>query len=60
MRLLSEKLRGKTVISVLHRLETALGFDKIIVLENGEVAHFGTPAEVLSQSKLFSALKKSE
>jgi hypothetical protein len=31
MNLVAEKLRGKIVISVLDRLETALGFDKILV-----------------------------
>ncbi|KAI1425294.1 putative ATP-binding cassette transporter [Xylaria sp. FL1777] len=55
--LIARKLQGKTVVSVLHRLETALEFDRIVVLENGTVAHFGTPAEVMN-SELFSTMRK--
>lgn len=58
MALIGEKLQGKTIISVLHRLETALQYDRIVVLENGRVAHFGTPAEVLKDSELFSTMRK--
>ncbi|KAI0536463.1 putative ATP-binding cassette transporter [Xylaria digitata] len=57
MALIARKLQGKTVISVLHRLETALEYDRIVVLENGEVAHFGTPTEVLRDSELFSTIR---
>ncbi|KAI0433473.1 putative ATP-binding cassette transporter [Xylaria sp. FL1042] len=59
MALIARKLQGKTVISVLHRLETALEFDRVLVLEDGRVAHFGTPAEVLRDSELFSTLRKA-
>ncbi|KAI0109485.1 putative ATP-binding cassette transporter [Nemania sp. FL0031] len=58
MALIAEKLQGKTIISVLHRLEAALEYDRIVVLENGRVAHFGTPIEVLRDSELFSTVKK--
>ncbi|KAI1128256.1 putative ATP-binding cassette transporter [Nemania abortiva] len=58
MALIAEKLQGKTIISVLHRLEAALEYDRIVVLENGKVAHFGTPAEVLRDSELFSTMKR--
>ncbi|KAI0187341.1 putative ATP-binding cassette transporter [Xylaria flabelliformis] len=58
MNLIVDKLKGKTIISVLHRLETALKYDRIVVLENGSVAHFGTPTEVLRDSELFSTMRK--
>ena len=58
MTLIARKLWGKTVISVLHRLETALGYDRIVVLENGGVAHIGTPNEVLRDSELFSSMRR--
>ncbi|KAH8659368.1 putative ATP-binding cassette transporter [Tricladium varicosporioides] len=57
MKLIAERLPGKTIISVLHRLEVALEYDRILVLEHGELAHLGTPAEVLRQSELFSSLR---
>lgn len=59
MALIAQKLKGKTIISVLHRLEAALEYDRIVVLENGRVAHFGTPAEVMRDSELFSTMKKA-
>ncbi|KAJ8128739.1 hypothetical protein O1611_g4894 [Lasiodiplodia mahajangana] len=59
MALIAEKLQGKTIISVLHRLEAALEYDRIVVLENGKVAHFGTPAEALRDSELFSTMRKA-
>ena len=58
MKLMGENLRGKTIISVLHRLEAALEHDRILVLEKGRVAHFGTPAEVIEASELFSPYRK--
>ncbi|KAI3332296.1 putative ATP-binding cassette transporter [Xylariaceae sp. AK1471] len=58
MALIAEKLQGKTIISVLHRLEVALEYDRVVVLENGRVSHFGTPMEVLRDSELFSSLRK--
>ncbi|KAF4626586.1 hypothetical protein G7Y89_g11569 [Cudoniella acicularis] len=57
MRLIAERLQGKTIISVLHRLEVALEYDRILILEKGEVVHFGSAEEVLQQSELFSELR---
>ncbi|RYC61385.1 hypothetical protein CHU98_g4815 [Xylaria longipes] len=59
MNLIVDKLQGKTIISVLHRLETALEYDRIVVLDNGRVVHFGTPTEVLRDSELFSTMRKA-
>lgn len=58
MKLIREKLAGKTIISILHRLEAALHYDKILVLERGRVAHFGTPEEVVQEAQLFSGFRK--
>ncbi|KAF7942729.1 uncharacterized protein EAE97_006183 [Botrytis byssoidea] len=57
MNVVAKRLQGKTVISVLHRLEAAVEFDKILVLEKGEVAHFGPPEEVIRDSDLFSSFR---
>jgi len=53
-------LREKTVVSVLHRLETAVKYDKILVLEEGKVGDFGTSAEVTQRCDLFSAFRGKE
>lgn len=45
--------RGCTVISVAHRLDTVIGYDKILVLENGRVADFDTPAALFYKEGLF-------
>lgn len=58
MKLIAERLPKKTVISVLHRLEAALEYPRILVLEGGQVTHFGTSTEVREKSNLFSALRK--
>jgi ATP-binding cassette subfamily C (CFTR/MRP) protein 1 len=57
MKLISEKLTGKTVVSVLHRLEAALEYDRILVLEGGQIAHFGAPAEIIRDSELFASFR---
>ena len=39
--------KGVTVITVAHRLDTVLGYDKIAVLGDGEVLEYGSPADLL-------------
>lgn len=41
--------QGVTVITVAHRLDTVLGYDKIIVLDAGEVVEIDTPDELLKR-----------
>ena len=48
------------MVSVLHRLETAVKYDKILVLDEGRVLDFGTPEEVISRCELFSAFGGKE
>jgi len=55
-----EMLKEKTVVSVLHRLETAVKYDKIFVLDEGKVLDFGTPEEVIQRCDLFSTFKTKE
>jgi ABC-type multidrug transport system fused ATPase/permease subunit len=42
--------KGVTVITVAHRLDTVLGYDKILVLDAGKMVEFGTPDELLSKN----------
>ncbi|KAH8912445.1 putative ATP-binding cassette transporter [Coniochaeta sp. PMI_546] len=57
MRIIHQRLPGTTVVSILHRLETALQYDRIAVLERGRLVHFGTPDKVVQDSDLFASLK---
>lgn len=39
--------KGVTVITVAHRLETVLGYDKIAILGAGKVLEYGPPQKLL-------------
>ena len=55
---LQQFFTGKTVIVVAHRLSTVKNADKIIVLDNGEVAEEGTHAELaLKKGKYYELVK---
>lgn len=56
--LIKERLPDKTTISILHRLEAAVEYDRILVMDDGKVIHFGSPAEVVHESELFSSLRE--
>ena len=47
---LEQAARGRTVITIAHRLSTALNADQIIVLENGVVVEKGTHGKLLEQN----------
>jgi len=47
---------GKTTIIVASRVSTVSKLDKVIVLNNGELEAFGTPAEVLKTSKTYAKM----
>lgn len=42
--------KGVTVITVAHRLETVLGYDRILVLDSGVPVELGRPDELLKRS----------
>lgn len=46
-------LRGSTVIVVAHRLATIADFDKVLVLDGGELVECGPPGELLAKKAAF-------
>jgi len=45
-----------TVLSVMHRLEHVRRYDKVALLEAGEIVEFGDPAVLLAQPSRFATL----
>jgi ATP-binding cassette subfamily C (CFTR/MRP) protein 1 len=48
-----------TVLSVMHRLEHVRKYDKIVLLEAGEVVEFDDPVVLLARPSRFAALYAS-
>ena len=53
---LKRSAAGKTIIVVAHQPEMIRDADRVLVLERGEVAAFGTPEEVVAKSEFFAKL----
>ena len=47
-------MQGKTVIAIAHRLSTIAAMDRIVVLEDGQIAEQGTHASLLALNGLYA------
>lgn len=47
---------GRSVIFISHRLSSAVLADRVILLENGEIAEIGTHAELLSKNGKYASM----
>ncbi|KAK1624645.1 P-loop containing nucleoside triphosphate hydrolase protein [Colletotrichum phormii] len=56
MKIIHERFADATIISVAHRLDTVLDFDKIVILDKGVIVEEGCPAELLGRASAFRAL----
>lgn len=53
---ISELVRNKTVLIIAHRMRTIANADKIVVLESGEVAEAGAPADLQRRNGVFARM----
>ncbi len=53
---LSKLMQGRTSIVIAHRLSTIAKLDRIIVLDNGQIAEQGSHAELLKQKGIYATL----
>ncbi|KAI1177406.1 hypothetical protein F4777DRAFT_204213 [Nemania sp. FL0916] len=57
----SEFRHSSTLIVIAHRLSTVVDFDRILVLDQGRVAEFGTPAQLMMlEGGLFRSLVEQD
>ena len=55
-RSLIELMKNKTVVAVAHRLSTVASFDRIIVIDNGQVVEDGAPRELRDRGGAFDRM----
>jgi ABC-type multidrug transport system fused ATPase/permease subunit len=56
-KIINEDFKSTTMLVVAHRISTVMNSDRILVLNNGEVAEFDTPDNLRSNpDSLFSKL----
>lgn len=54
--IIKEHFVDTTVIEIAHRLESILDFDRVLVLERGNVVEFDEPGILLSRNSLFAKM----
>ena len=50
--------KDRTIITIAHRINTILDSDRVVVLSQGRVAEFDTPAALVKKKGLFYDLVK--
>ena len=44
-----EEFKNSTLIVIAHRLDHVLGYDKVVVFDEGRIVEFGSPNELLEK-----------
>ena len=51
--MIKNEFNSTTVITIAHRLNTIINYDKILVLDNGEVQEYDTPLNLVKNEASF-------
>ena len=54
--IIERRFRDHTVISIIHKLHNIFQFDKVAVMENGRLAEYGSPHDLLARDGLFKQI----
>lgn len=55
-----DKFAECTIVTIVHKVNTVLDFDRVVVLDQGRVVENGSPKELLARSdSLFKGLYES-
>ncbi len=57
---LEEAMKGRTCFIIAQRLSTIKNADRILVLENGEVAEFGTHSELMAKGPIYRRIYETQ
>jgi len=57
---LGRLMRGRTVIAIAHRLSTVRSFDRIIVLNAGQIVQDGPPDQLMRRDGVYRWLVEQE
>jgi len=57
---LRSEFKDNTMLTIAHRLSTIMDYDRVLVMERGEVAEFGTPETLLSQNGIFAEMVRKD
>ncbi len=53
-------LRGTTVLTITQRVHTMQASDRVLILDDGEIEAFGTPAELMKTSEVYREIYNSQ
>ncbi|KAJ1992033.1 hypothetical protein GGI25_005694 [Coemansia spiralis] len=58
-KLIRSEFKDCTILTIAHRLDTVMGSDRIIVMDQGKVAEVGPPNELIKNGGLFADMVKA-